>query len=46
MSLNNFIEAVAQRYSVKKVAYNFIKIETLAQVFSGEFFKISKNTFS
>ena len=26
-------------------AYNFIKIETLAQVFSCEFFEISKNTF-
>ena len=27
-------------------ASNFIKIETLAQVFSCEFSKISKNTFS
>ena len=27
------------------LACNFIKIETLAQVFSGEFCKISKNTF-
>ena len=27
-------------------AYNFIKKETLAQVFSCEFCKISKNTFS
>ena len=26
-------------------AYNFIKTETLAQVFSGEFCEISKNTF-
>ena len=27
-------------------AYNFIKKETLAQVFSGEFCESSKNTFS
>ena len=27
------------------MAYNFIKKETRAQVFSCEFFKISKNTF-
>ena len=30
----------------KKVARNFIKKETLAQVFSCEFYGISKNTFS
>ena len=30
----------------KLQAYNFIKKETLAQVFSCEFFEISKNTFS
>ena len=46
MSLNNFVKAVDQRYSVKKVACNFVKIETLAQVFLGESSKISKNTFS
>ena len=38
-------EAVAQTYSVKKAACNFIKKETLAQVFSCEFSEISKNTF-
>ena len=38
-------EAVAQTYSVKKAACNFIKKETLAQVFSREFSEISKNTF-
>ena len=36
-------EAVAQRCSVEKV---FIKKETLAQVFSCEFWEISLNTFS
>ena len=30
---------------VADLAYNFIKIETLAQVFSCEFCEISKNTF-
>ena len=30
---------------VADLAYNFIKIETLAQVFSCEFCKIAKNTF-
>ena len=41
-------EAVTRRCSVKKgpKACNFIKRETLAQVFSCEFCKISKNTFS
>ena len=34
-------------YFIKKVpkAYNFIKEETLAQVFSWEFCKIFKNTY-
>ena len=51
-----FPEAVAQICSVKKVflqnhkktralACNFIKKETLAQIFSCEFCEISKNTF-
>ena len=31
---------------VAELTYNFIKIETLAQVFSSEFCEISKNTFS
>ena len=31
---------------IKLQACNFIKIETLARVFSCEFFEISKNTFS
>ena len=46
-------EAVAQSCSVKKLlleiwaeACNFIKKETLAQVFSCEFCEISKTTFS
>ena len=43
-------EAVARRCSVKKVflerACNFIKKETLALVFSCEFWEISKNTVS
>ena len=42
-------EAVVRKCSVKKVepaAYNFIKKETLAQVFSCEFCEISKNTLS
>ena len=30
---------------IKLQAWNFIKKETLAQVFSGEFCEISKNTF-
>ena len=43
------LEAVLQRCSVKKVFYrsescNFIKNETMAQVFSCEFCEISKNT--
>ena len=40
-------EAVVQRCSVKKLpeTCNFIKKETLAQVFSCEFCEISKNTF-
>ena len=33
------------KYDFNKVAYNFIKKETLAQVFSCEFSEISKNTF-
>ena len=51
-----FAEAVARRCSVKKVfleisqnsqeGCNFIKKKTLTQVFSCEFCKISKNTFS
>ena len=53
--LKNYIlstEAVARKYSVKKVfldisqACNFIRKETLAQVFSCEFSKSSKNNFS
>ena len=44
------IEAAVQRFSVKKVfleeTCNFIKKETLAQVFSSEFCEISRNTFS
>ena len=32
-------------FSIKLQAFNFIKKETLAQVFSCEFFDISKNTF-
>ena len=40
------LEAVVRRCSVKKAqARNFIKKETLAQVFSCEFCEISKNTF-
>ena len=46
------LEAVVQRCSAKNVfckkrpqACNFIKKETLAQVFSCEFCEISKNTF-
>ena len=48
-----FTEAVAQRCSIKKVfleisqtsqSCNFIKKETLAQMFSCEFCEISKNT--
>ena len=48
-------EAVVQKCSVKRMflkisqnseACNFIKNKTLAQVFSGEFCEISKNTFS
>ena len=39
-------EAVTQRCSVITVACNFIKRESLAQLFSCEFGKISKNTFS
>ena len=47
-------EAVAQENTSPRVSFliklqdeacNFIKKETLAQVFSGEFCKISKNTF-
>ena len=51
IQLKYMTEAVVRRYSVKKVflekncACNFIKKETLAQVFSCEFCKISKNTF-
>ena len=46
----NFIinspEAAVRRCSVKKAqACNFIKKETLAQVFSCKFREISKNTF-
>ena len=53
--LKNYIlstETVVRRYSVKKVfleisqACNFIKKETLAQVFSCEFSESSKNNFS
>ena len=47
-------EAVVRRCSVNKVfleislasAFNFIKKETLAQMFSCEFCEISRNTFS
>ena len=48
-------DTVAQRCSAKKMfleisqnsqACNFIKIESLAQVFFSEFWEISKNTFS
>ena len=46
-------EAVPRKCSVKKVfleiseeAYNFIKKETLTQVFSCEFCEVSKKTFS
>ena len=50
----NLTEAVVRRCSINKVfleislasASNFIKKETLAQVFSCEFCKISRNTFS
>ena len=39
------LEAVVQRCSVKNPeAYNFMKKETLAQVFSCELCKIFKNT--
>ena len=38
-------EAVVQRCSVKNYARKFIKKEALAQVFSCEFCKNSKNTF-
>ena len=41
-------EAVARRCSVKKVyayAYNFIKKEALAQVFSCAIYEIFKNAF-
>ena len=45
-------EAVARRCLVKKLllkispeTWNFIKKETLAQVFSSEFCKVFKNTF-
>ena len=33
------------KFAGKHLVYNFIKKETLAQVFSCEFFEISKNTF-
>ena len=40
------LEAVTKRWSVEKgVLKNFIKKETLAQVFSCQFCEISKNTF-
>ena len=45
---SEYTEAVARRCSVKKVfcrPCNFIKKETLAQVFSCEYREISKNTF-
>ena len=32
-------------FLIRAEAYNFIKKETLAQVFSCEFYEISKNTF-
>ena len=50
--LHYFLEAVAWGCSIKKVfleiasAHNFIRKETLAQVFSSEFCEIFKNTFS
>ena len=51
--MNSSQEAVPETCSVKKVflkilreSCNFIRKETLAQVFSCEFCKISKNTFS
>ena len=40
-NLANFSGQISYRLQ----ACNFIKIETLAQVFSGEFCEISKNTF-
>ena len=47
VSINN--RSSHQRCSVKKkcsgLACNFVKKETLAQVFSCEFYEISKNTF-
>ena len=40
--LRNF----AKFTGLRSQAHNFIKIETLAEVFSNEFYEISKNTFS
>ena len=37
---------LCQSLFLNKVLLNFIKKETLTQVFSGEFYKISLNTFS
>ena len=52
-NLLQFPRSSCKRCSVKRVVleispwtYNFIKKEALAQVFSWEFCKISKNTFS
>ena len=38
-------EAVARRFCIKKIAWNFVKKETLAQEFSCEFCEIFKNTY-
>ena len=43
--LPNKISISKSSEAANKVAGNFIKKETLTQVFSCEFFKISKNTF-
>ena len=42
-----FLEAPVQRCSVKRwpESYNFIKKETLTQVFSWEFYEIFKSSF-
>ena len=45
-SVKNLLLEISQKFTGKQVqACNFIKRETLAQVFSCEFCKISKNTF-
>ena len=42
--LRNFAN-FAGKYQCQSLFFNFIKKETLAQVFSSRFYKISKNTF-